>query len=234
MLTRENKDELSPGVNKLVRVWIAQTRSLSEGDKMAGRHGNKGVISRIMPVEDMPYLPDGTPVDVVLNPIGVPSRMNLGQVLETHLGMAAHKLGFRAVTPVFDGADDIAIQDALARAWFVEQAEARGRSNGFSSSNGDSRTSAEIPEVAKAWVADRGYDPSRIFGEQHAGYASEVCLQLWLDEMKDEYEAASGEKLELAGLDREGLYQSALTVSRKLPRIVPHRWQDPFVRWPHR
>jgi DNA-directed RNA polymerase subunit beta len=221
VLTRENKDELSPGVNKLVRVWIAQTRSLSEGDKMAGRHGNKGVISRIMPVEDMPYLPDGTPVDVVLNPIGVPSRMNLGQVLETHLGLAAHKLGFRAVTPVFDGADDVAIQDALARAWFVEQAEGRGRSNGFSSSNGDSRTSGEIPEVAKAWVADRGYDPLRIFGEQHAGYASEVCLYLWLDEIKDEYEAASGEKLELAGLDREGLYQSALTVSRKLPEASP-------------
>jgi DNA-directed RNA polymerase subunit beta len=122
---------------------------------------------------------------------------------------------------VFDGADDVAIQDALARAWFVEQAEARGRSNGFSSLNGDSRTPGEIPEAAKAWVADRGYDPLRIFGEQHVGYASEVCLHLWLDEIKDEYEAASGEKLDLAGLDREGLYQSALTVSRKLPEASP-------------
>ncbi|MBM3939873.1 MAG: DNA-directed RNA polymerase subunit beta, partial [SAR202 cluster bacterium] len=114
VLTRENGDDLSPGVNKLVRVWVAQTRTLSEGDKMAGRHGNKGVVSRIMPVEDMPYLPDGTPIDILLNPIGVPSRMNLGQILETHLGMAAHRLNVRAITPVFDGATDEDIQASLA------------------------------------------------------------------------------------------------------------------------
>ena len=101
VLSRVNKDELSPGVNKMVRLWIAQTRKINEGDKMAGRHGNKGVIARILPEEDMPYLPDGTPIDIILNPIGVPSRMNLGQVLETHLGWAANTLGFRATTPVF-------------------------------------------------------------------------------------------------------------------------------------
>ena len=91
---------------EMLRVWIAQTRKIAEGDKMAGRHGNKGVVARIMPVEDMPYLPDGTPVDIILNPIGVPSRMNLGQVLETHLGWAAGNLGFTVSTPVFDGAHD--------------------------------------------------------------------------------------------------------------------------------
>ncbi|HEY7268606.1 MAG TPA: DNA-directed RNA polymerase subunit beta, partial [Dehalococcoidia bacterium] len=103
---REDHDELPAGVNQLVRVSIAQKRKISVGDKMAGRHGNKGVIARILPMEDMPYLADGTPVDIILNPIGVPSRMNVGQVLETHLGWAAGALGFRAITPVFDGADD--------------------------------------------------------------------------------------------------------------------------------
>ncbi len=95
VFSRENGDELPPGVNQLVRVYIAQKRKISVGDKMAGRHGNKGVVSRIMPEEDMPFLPDGTPVQIVLNPLGVPSRMNIGQVLETHLGMAAHVLGMQ-------------------------------------------------------------------------------------------------------------------------------------------
>jgi DNA-directed RNA polymerase subunit beta len=106
IFTREAGDELSPGVNMLVRVYIVQKRKIHEGDKMAGRHGNKGVVSRIMPEEDMPYLPDGTPVDVMLNPLGVPSRMNIGQVLELHLGMAARQLGIHVATPVFDGAQD--------------------------------------------------------------------------------------------------------------------------------
>ena len=109
IFTRENCDELSPGVNQLVRCYIAQKRKISVGDKMAGRHGNKGVVSRILPEEDMPFLPDGTPLDIVLNPLGVPSRMNIGQVLEVHLGMAAKALGWHIMTPVFDGAheDDI-------------------------------------------------------------------------------------------------------------------------------
>ncbi|MGI6173615.1 MAG: DNA-directed RNA polymerase subunit beta [Christensenellales bacterium] len=115
--TRENRDELSPGVNQMVRVYIAQKRKISVGDKMAGRHGNKGVVSRILPVEDMPFLADGTPVDIVLNPLGVPSRMNIGQVLEVHLGLAAKALGWHVATPVFDGAreDDIAncLQEAM-------------------------------------------------------------------------------------------------------------------------
>jgi len=114
--SRENNDELPAGVNQMVRVMIAQRRKISEGDKMAGRHGNKGVISRILPIEDMPYLPDGRPVDIILNPIGVPSRMNLGQLLETHLGWAARELGFRVATPVFDGARESEIEALLEEA----------------------------------------------------------------------------------------------------------------------
>lgn len=113
VFTRENGDELPPGVNQLVRVYIAQKRKISEGDKMAGRHGNKGVVARIMPEEDMPFLEDGTPVQVVLNPLGVPSRMNIGQVLEVHLGMAARSLGIHVATPVFDGASEDDVFDTL-------------------------------------------------------------------------------------------------------------------------
>jgi DNA-directed RNA polymerase subunit beta len=116
VFTRENGDELPPGVNQLVRVYVAQKRKISEGDKMAGRHGNKGVIARILPEEDMPYMKDGTPVDVVLNPLGVPSRMNIGQVLEVHLGMAARALGIHIATPVFDGATEADVFDALEEA----------------------------------------------------------------------------------------------------------------------
>ena len=116
VFTRENSDELGPGLNQVIRCYIAQKRKISVGDKMSGRHGNKGVISRILPEEDMPFLPDGTPVDIVLNPLGVPSRMNLGQVLEVHLGMAAKALGWKVATPVFDGAADTEIEDLLEEA----------------------------------------------------------------------------------------------------------------------
>ena len=113
VFTRENGDELSPGVNQAVRIYIAQKRKISVGDKMAGRHGNKGVVSRVLPVEDMPFLPNGRPLDIVLNPLGVPSRMNIGQVLEIHLSLAAKALGFNISTPVFDGADEVDIMDTL-------------------------------------------------------------------------------------------------------------------------
>ena len=116
VFSRENNDELAPGVNQLVRVYVAQKRKISEGDKMAGRHGNKGVISRILPEEDMPFLPDGTPIEIVLNPLGVPSRMNIGQVLECHLGWAAKALGFKVASPVFDGAKEEDILTALKAA----------------------------------------------------------------------------------------------------------------------
>ena len=123
VFTRENGDELPPGVNHLVRVYIAQKRKISEGDKMAGRHGNKGVIARIMPEEDMPFLPDGTPVEVVLNPLGVPSRMNIGQALEVHLGMACKLLGIHAATPVFDGATEEDVFDTVEEAGMQRNAK---------------------------------------------------------------------------------------------------------------
>ena len=113
---RDNSDELGPGVNQVIRCYIATKRKVSVGDKMAGRHGNKGVISRVLPAEDMPFMPDGTPVDILLNPLGVPSRMNLGQVLEVHLGGAARALGYKVSTPVFDGATEEEIEELLKKA----------------------------------------------------------------------------------------------------------------------
>ena len=173
VLTRENRDDLSPGVNEAVRVWIAQTRKISVGDKMAGRHGNKGVVARILPEEDMPYMADGTPVDIILNPIGVPSRMNLGQVLETHLGWAARGLNFRANTPVFDGAGDPAIEDALARVWFTEQAGAT------SIGPADGSPEVDYPQVDR-WLEEKGYNAKEIFDETKFGAAQEACLRMWL------------------------------------------------------
>ena len=215
VLTRENGDDLPPGVNKLVRVWIAQTRTLSEGDKMAGRHGNKGVVSRIMPVEDMPYLADGTPVDIILNPIGVPSRMNLGQVLETHLGLAAHKLRFRAATPVFDGATDNDIRDALARAWLLERSGAAG-----SDLLGVDDYEPDWGK-ARAWVAERGYDADRVFDDHFGDYASEVCLKAWLQDCAEDYEAATGKRLAIEDQAFAELYEQALEVGRDLNVAAP-------------
>ncbi|MEW6034027.1 MAG: DNA-directed RNA polymerase subunit beta [Chloroflexota bacterium] len=174
VFSQKNHDELPAGVNQLVQVWLAQRRKISVGDKMAGRHGNKGVVARILPVEDMPYLPDGRPVDVVLNPIGVPSRMNIGQVLETHLGWAAENLGFRVLSPIFDGADDMSVQDALARSWIVWRAhgEVNSGGNGFSA----------MLDKAKGWLAGQGYDGDRVFSEDYLGEARKVCLRLWLKE----------------------------------------------------
>ena len=120
VFTRANSDEMSPGVNKVVRVYIAQKRKIQAGDKMAGRHGNKGVVSRVLPQEDMPFLPDGRPLDIVLNPLGVPSRINIGQVLEVHLGYAAMALGWKMMTPVFDGAHEDDIRECLKLAGLRE------------------------------------------------------------------------------------------------------------------
>jgi DNA-directed RNA polymerase subunit beta len=169
-------DDLPAGVEKRVQVWVAQKRRISVGDKLSGRHGNKGVIARIAPVEDMPFLPDGTPVDIILNPIGVPSRMNIGQVLETHLGWAAQILGFRVLTPVFDGADDTDIEDALARAWLAQKAGAVD--------SGPSNENATVQlELAKVWLKSNGYDGDRVFSDDYPGEAREACLRLWLEEL---------------------------------------------------
>jgi DNA-directed RNA polymerase subunit beta len=175
---REDHDELPAGVNQLVRVSIAQKRKISEGDKMAGRHGNKGVIARILPEEDMPFLADGTPVDIILNPIGVPSRMNVGQVLETHLGWAAGILGFRAVTPVFDGAEDRSIEDALARAWMAQEAGAidAGMNDEMAAPWGENLNAP----VMEAYLKKHGYDFRKVFDEAQFGEAKRACLEIWL------------------------------------------------------
>jgi DNA-directed RNA polymerase subunit beta len=168
-------DDLAAGVNQSVQVWVAQKRRVSVGDKLAGRHGNKGVVSIIAPSEDMPFLPDGTPVDVILNPVGVPSRMNIGQVLETHLGWVARTLGFRAITPVFDGADDIAIEDGLARAWLAQK-------GGAVNLDPDSTAPPFSVEEAKEWVTEQGFDGEKAYSDDFPGYAREICLRLWLEE----------------------------------------------------
>ncbi len=185
---RDTHDELPAGVNELVRVSIAQRRKVSEGDKMAGRHGNKGVVARILPVEDMPYLEDGTPVDIILNPIGVPSRMNVGQVLETHLGWAANSLGFRAVTPVFDGASDRAIEDELARAWLALQADAiaPGTSsgtgtNGYDTGVGPAYERLDVPKL-EAWLTKQGYDAREVLDSSSIGAARRACSEMWLEQ----------------------------------------------------
>jgi DNA-directed RNA polymerase subunit beta len=175
VFTRESHAELPPGVNQLVRVWVAQWRKVSVGDKVSGRHGNKGVIARILPPEDMPYLPDGRPVEIILNPIGVPSRMNLGQVLEAHIGWAAHTLGFRVLSPVFDGADNDTIEDSLAQAWIAQRA-------GAIDPDPEAATPFD-PKRVKAWLEERGYDGGRIFSDKHRGEAKRAALKLWLEDV---------------------------------------------------
>jgi DNA-directed RNA polymerase subunit beta len=176
VFSTDKGDDLPAGVNQWVQVWVAQKRKVSVGDKLAGRHGNKGVISLIAPAEDMPYLPDGTPVDIILNPIGVPSRMNIGQVLETHLGWATQILGVKVLSPVFDGADDTAIEDALARAWLAQKA-------GILSLEPDNKNHTVQLEAVKAWVTSQGYDGDKVFSDAYPGEAKEVCLRLWLEDL---------------------------------------------------
>ena len=175
--SRDKGDELPSGVNIRVRVWVAQKRKVSEGDKLSGRHGNKGVVSCVRPVEEMPFLPDGRPIDIILNPIGVPSRMNLGQLLETHLGKAAHDLGFKAITPIFEGANETDIEDALATAWIVEKA-------GAVKLRIDSKDAFVFDkDLARAWLDEQGYNGDEILNGQHPGKSREACLHLWLKDL---------------------------------------------------
>ncbi len=176
VFSREDNDELPVRVNKWVQVWVAQQRKISTGDKLAGRHGNKGVISIVAPIEDMPFLPDGTPVDIILNPIGVPSRMNIGQILETHLGWAAQQLDFKVLTPVFDGASDSAIEDALARLWIINKAVGGTK-------DADVITPQEKVSAAKEWLKGKGLDGEAILDDRFEGVAKEACLRLWLEEL---------------------------------------------------
>ena len=196
---KEDGAELPPGVSMMVRVWVAHTRKIMQGDKMAGRHGNKGVVAMILAREDMPHLPDGTPLDIVLNPIGVPSRMNLGQLLETHLGWAARELDFSAITPVFDSATEIAIEDELARAWFVSAAEARNHR--------DTTDRSIDQEKVRQWLQQRGYNYDDLSSQKpgKVGKASEACMRIWLFEFAGQ---------DTTGLDRDEL----LAIARRLDR----------------
>jgi len=165
VFTREDNSDLSAGVDMMVRVSVAQRRKITAGDKMAGRHGNKGVVSRVVPVEDMPYLEDGQQIDIILNPTGIPGRMNLGQVLETHLGWASSRLGFRAISPVFDGAKESEIEAELARAWMIEHAW------------------KEVGEKAWEWLNEFEYDPETIKDDNEV---RNLFLEEWLG--KREYD----------------------------------------------
>ncbi len=187
VFTRDEHRDLKAGVDKMVRVSVAQRRKLTEGDKMAGRHGNKGVISKVVPIEDMPFLADGTPIDIILNPLGVPGRMNIGQILETHLGWASHKLGFQAVTPVFDGADEAEIEAELARAWMMDQAweTVTRRAWEWLTESGYDPDYLEDDDEARmyylvAWLSPMGYDPERLRLDR--GYARRSALREWVRE----------------------------------------------------
>ncbi len=162
VFSRDDGVELSSGVETMVRVSVAQRRKVTSGDKLAGRHGNKGVVSVVVPEEDMPFLEDGTPVDIILNPTGVPGRMNVGQVLEVHLGWAARRLGFRAITPVFDGAREKEIEAELARAWMVD------------------RSWQNVAERAWDWLDEEGYDPLAIEDDDHV---RRLYMEAWLGEL---------------------------------------------------
>jgi len=161
VFTREEHRDMAAGVETMVRVGVAQRRKLTEGDKMAGRHGNKGVISAVVPIEDMPYLEDGTPIEIILNPLGVPGRMNVGQILETHLGWAADRLGFRVSSPVFDGADEQEIVAELARAWLIDRAW------------------QDLAERTWPWLAEQGIDTETLRDDAEA---HEIYLGTFLDE----------------------------------------------------
>jgi DNA-directed RNA polymerase subunit beta len=181
VFTREENSDLSAGVDMMVRVSVAQRRKLTAGDKMAGRHGNKGVVSKVVPVEDMPFLEDGTPVDIILNPLGVPGRMNIGQVLEVHLGWAAKRLGYRAVTPVFDGATEAEIEAELARAWIVDQAWKESAASAWEwikQQEYDPESIQDDDEVRRLyleeWLGEREYDPYDLNDVDYARHATAV------------------------------------------------------------
>ena len=165
----------------------AQRRRLTEGDKRAGRHGNKGVISKVVPVEDMPFLPDGTPVDIILNPLGVPGRMNIGQILEAHLGWAARELGFKAETPVFDGAKEEEIEAELARAWLIDRAWQLATERAWASMRAQGIPESDLRDDNDAlliylidWLEPVGYDAEQIFRDRT--YARYSVLREWLKE----------------------------------------------------
>jgi len=185
VFTREDNSDLAAGVDMMVRVSVAQRRKITAGDKMAGRHGNKGVVSRVVAVEDMPFLEDGVAVDIILNPLGVPGRMNIGQVLETHLGWAAHELGYRAVTPVFDGANEVEIEAELARAWMMDLAWKETGETAWEWLNSQEYSPEMIKDddevrllYMEQWLGEKGYE---VYGlTSNPNFARQANLEQWL------------------------------------------------------
>lgn len=223
VFTRDEHRDLPAGVEKMVRVAVAQKRKSTEGDKMAGRHGNKGVISKVVPVEDMPYLEDGTPIDLILNPLGVPGRMNIGQILEAHLGWAADRLGFRAVTPAFDGAAESEIEAELARAWMIDRAwhEVAGKAWEWIKKEGyyDEDVFEDDEEVRgiylEQWLVDRGYDAEQLATD--ANYARRSTLREWLrDKGFEPDESVYFEDSKLSPIEREPIDKNAIDVGLRV------------------
>ena len=222
VFTREDNSDLSAGVDMMVRVSVAQHRKITAGDKMAGRHGNKGVVSKVVPVEDMPFLEEGTPVDIILNPLGVPGRMNIGQVLEAHLGWAARRLGFRAVSPVFDGASEAEIEAELARAWMIDtawQETAEKAWDWFAQDEYDPEMIQDDDEVRRlyleAWLGERGYDVYQLISDPT--YARRSTLREWLrDEDYEPDQILAFEDVEIPVADREAQDERAVDASLRL------------------
>jgi DNA-directed RNA polymerase subunit beta len=219
VFTREDNSDLSAGVDMMVRVSVAQRRKITAGDKMAGRHGNKGVVSRVVPVEDMPFLEDGTPVDILLNPTGVPGRMNLGQVLEVHLGWAAQKLGYRAITPVFDGAREEEIEAELARAWMVDyvwKQTVREAWDWIKTQEYSADSIEDDDEVRRLyleqWLSDRGYDVYRLREED---YARNAAVKEWLRDHGYDPDSIFVAKTPIPSL-RKGFNDNAILACLKL------------------
>ncbi len=220
---RQHDRDLPAGVETMVRVSVAQRRKISVGDKMAGRHGNKGVISKVVPIEDMPYMADGTPVDIILSPLGVPGRMNIGQVLETHLGWAASRLGFRAVTPVFDGASEREIAAELARAWLLDRAwhvvtdwaweSLREMDYDVESLQNDDEARRVF---AEAWLGDLGYDIGRLETDQD--YARFAVAKEWLSSRDWEPDEVFAKTL------REARKDEWLPLNEKAIEVCEREW----------
>lgn len=229
VFTREDNADLSAGVEKMVRVFVAQKRRITAGDKIAGRHGNKGVISIVVPREDMPYLEDGTPVDILLSPTGVPGRMNIGQVLEAHLGWAAKELGFGAVTPVFDGAKEREIEAELARAWMINQAwifaveEAWQWLDGFDYESSDIQDDDEARRLyLENWLGELGYDVYQLVSDEI--YARRSVLKEWLREKGyDPDEILFFEDEEIPVNERDAQDQRAISVCLQM---WVEKWTD--------
>jgi DNA-directed RNA polymerase subunit beta len=222
---RDEHRDLPAGVNRMVRVSIAQRRKLTQGDKMAGRHGNKGVVSKVVPIEDMPFLEDGTPIDIILNPLGVPGRMNIGQILETHLGWAADRLGFRAVTPVFDGADEAEIEAELSRAWLIDRAykEITARAwKALQENNVDTESLRDDHDARMAylsdWLGSKDYDIEHAYIDE--AYARRIVLYEWLKEKG--YDADNILSFE----DDERIYSQRTQADRKVVEACLRLWLE--------